>query len=445
MAKPNILYIHSHDTGRFIQPYGYPVSTPNLQRLAEEGVVFRQAFCEGPTCSPSRAALLTGQCPHANGMLGLAHRGSRLNDYGRHIVHTLRRVGYTSYLCGHQHIIASDQVQDIGYDQVVTAQADQAHDQATRLLDSGPSEPFFLSVGFFETHRPFPPQRRLDDPRYVQPWPLFPDKPQTREDVARYHTRVHTLDEKMGMVFDALDHSPLADRTLVVCTTDHGVAFPSMKCTLRDSGTGVMLILRGPGGATGGRVCDTMVSHLDLYPTLCDLTGAPRPDWLEGESLVPLLHGERATLHEALFSEINLHAAADPQRAVRTNRWKYIRRYGEYPRTVLPNVDPGLTRDLWVEHGWGGMERPREEIYDLIFDPLERNNLAGDPEYASVQQDLVDRLTDWMTRTRDPLLEGRLQIPVGIRLAPPDAASLGKTDFVYEGSEDDERAWRGLG
>src|SRR5512142_997240 len=89
MPQPNILYIHSHDTGRYTQPYGHAVPTPNIQRLAEEGMLFRQAYCAAPTCSPSRAALLTGQSPHNNGMLGLAHRGFALYDYGHHIVHTL--------------------------------------------------------------------------------------------------------------------------------------------------------------------------------------------------------------------------------------------------------------------------------------------------------------------------------------------------------------------
>ena len=100
MKRPNILYIHSHDTGRFIQPYGHAISTPRLQQLAEEGVLFRQAFTPNPTCSPSRACLLTGQTAHSNGMLGLAHRGFSLNDYGQHILHTLRKHGYTSALTG---------------------------------------------------------------------------------------------------------------------------------------------------------------------------------------------------------------------------------------------------------------------------------------------------------------------------------------------------------
>ena len=113
----NIVYIHSHDSGRYLQPFGYAVPTPNLQSLAAEGVLFRQAYSAAPTCSPSRAALLTGQCAHRNGMLGLAHRGFALNDYRKHIIHTLSRAGYKSVLAGLQHIAAEPGM--IGFDQML--------------------------------------------------------------------------------------------------------------------------------------------------------------------------------------------------------------------------------------------------------------------------------------------------------------------------------------
>jgi len=103
-TRMNILYLHSHDTGRYIQPYGHFVETPNLQRLAEEGVLFRSAFSAAPTCSPSRAALLTGQSPHSCGMLGLAHRGFSLTDYRHHLLHSLREGGFRSVLAGIQHV-----------------------------------------------------------------------------------------------------------------------------------------------------------------------------------------------------------------------------------------------------------------------------------------------------------------------------------------------------
>ena len=157
MARhPNILYLHSHDTGCYIQPYGHAVATPNLQRLAEEGVLFRHAFSCSPTCSPSRAALLTGRHPHNNGMTGLAHRGWRLNDYEQHILHTLRRAGFYSALFGTQHIIHHDEVHRIGYDLTVPGGSAQERTQAAvSFLTDSPPQPFFVSVGYRETHRPF--------------------------------------------------------------------------------------------------------------------------------------------------------------------------------------------------------------------------------------------------------------------------------------------------
>ena len=150
---PNILYIHSHDTGRYVQPYGFQIPTPNIQLLADQGVLFREAFCAAPTCSGSRASLLTGQYCHNNGMLGLAHRGWSLNDYGEHLVHPLREAGYYSVLIGEQHVSEDPNV--IGYDEVLAVSSNRANDIAPTAIESlrAARRPFFMSVGFFETHR----------------------------------------------------------------------------------------------------------------------------------------------------------------------------------------------------------------------------------------------------------------------------------------------------
>ncbi len=270
--KPNILYIHSHDTGRSIQPYGYAVSTPNLQALAEDGVLFRQAHCEAPTCSPSRAALLTGQAAHSSGMLGLAHdfpAGNwALHDYSQHILHTLRReAGYVSALCGIQHIARGlgDQQQDaavIGYDRVFPRP--NAEEHAVAWLDDAPPQPFYLEVGFFETHRhgnkqagAFNEGGPQDETQgYARPPAAMPDAPEVRRDMADYAVSAARLDAKMGQVFDALKRNGLWDNTLIIATTDHGIAFPGMKCNLTDGGTGVCLILRGSQSFEGGLVVD---------------------------------------------------------------------------------------------------------------------------------------------------------------------------------------------
>src|SRR2546421_2666144 len=144
--RPNILYIHSHDTGRYVQPYGHAIATPHIQRLAEQGVLFRKAFSAAPTCSPSRASLLTGQCAHSSGMLGLAHRGFSLKDYRQHIAHTLRDAGYSSTLVGLQHIAANPDT--IGYDRVVRCpqnRVEQVASAAKEFLNgASKQQPFFL-------------------------------------------------------------------------------------------------------------------------------------------------------------------------------------------------------------------------------------------------------------------------------------------------------------
>lgn len=422
MNRPNILYIHSHDTGRYVQPYGYAISTPNLQRLAEEGVLFRQAFCAAPTCSPSRASLLTGQSAHSSGMLGLAHRGFQLDDYSQHLVHTLRVAGYDSALAGVQHVAA--EADTIGYDHILETATRTAADvapAAVEFLNHAPSQPFFLSVGFSETHREFP--EPLEDPHYCQPPAPLPDTPRTRQDMAAYKASARRLDAGIGAVLEALEANDLADDTLVICTTDHGIAFPGMKCNLTDHGMGVMLILRGPAGFSGGRVCDAMVSHIDLFPTICELLAIERPGWLQGQSLLPLIQDEVEQIHDAIFAEVTFHAAYEPQRCVRTQRYKYIRRYGEQPGPVLPNCDDGPSKEEWLAHGWRDRIVPQEQLYDLVFDPNESHNLIRDPTMQPVLEEMRQRLARWMAETDDPLQAGSVPAPSGAVLNHPGGLS----------------------
>ena len=420
---PNILYIHSHDTGRYVQPYGYPVPTPNIQLLADQGLLFRQAFCAAPTCSGSRASLLTGQYCHNNGMLGLAHRGWALNDYGQHIIHPLRAAGYRSVLVGEQHISTDPGV--IGYDEVLEVDSHHAGDVAPiaveMLRDS--AEPFFMSVGFFETHRQFSTPTSVRDTLYSLPPPNLPDAPRTREDIAAFKASARSLDQGIGAVLNGLQQAGRAERTLVVCTTDHGLAFPGAKATLFDRGIGVMLLIRGPGGFTGGRVIGAMVSHLDIYPTLCELAGVETPEFAQGASLMPLVRGESEGPHERIFAEVTFHAAYEPQRAVRTDRWKYIRRFGDYPYPVLANCDDSASKELLVEGGWGSQPVAAEQLYDLLLDPQEARNVADVPAHAEVLAGLRDHLESWMQNTEDSLLEGPVPPPPGAAVNDPSQVS----------------------
>lgn len=430
--KPNIIYIHSHDTGRYVQPYGYAVPTPHIQRLADEGVLFRQAFCAAPTCSPSRAALLTGQSAHSAGMIGLVNRGFTLNDYSQHLLHTLRSAGYLTVLSGLQHLHRDRS--KLGFDEIIAPQSstlvDEVGPAAVNFIANAPAQPFFMDIGFFETHRNFPAIGPHDAPSGMRPPTPLPDTPETRADMAAYCTMARQLDDGVGMVLDALDEAGLADSTLVILTTDHGVAFPGCKGSLTDHGTGVSLIMRGsPYFADGyfastgssntrssnmrssdNRTIDAMVSHIDIFPTLCDMLKIAPPSWLQGKSLMPLLAGDAEEINEEIFAEVNYHAAYEPQRSVRTKRYKYIRRYVAehtgHTGPVLANCDDSISKELWLNQGWPERDIPDEQLYDLLFDPSESCNLAEDARHQTALIDMRGRLQRWMEQTDDPILNG---------------------------------------
>jgi len=431
MDRLNIVYVNSHDTGRYVQPYGYDVPTPNIQRLAEDGVVFRRCFSAAPTCSPSRAALLTGQCAHSSGMLGLTHRGFSLADPNQHLAHTLRKAGYHTALIGVQHVAQDPAV--LGYDSIWTEGiwARQVAAAAEDFLSNSPKQPFYLEIGFEETHRKYPDVPSEHAGRYLRPPVTVPDTPETRMDFAAFRIAAARLDEGIGRVVDTLESRGLLSNTLIICTTDHGIAFPGMKCTLTDHGIGVMLILRGPRRSAagefpllgGGQVCEAMVSHVDLYPTICELVGIDPPGFVQGVSMLPLLRGQTDRIRDEVFAEVSYHAAYEPQRAVRTDRYKYIRRYVEHDHPILANIDDGPAKDIWLAHGLGERKVAAEQLYDLIFDPNEACNIATDPAARDVLTQMRARLDRWMKATNDPLLAGPLPAPPGALISDPDDVS----------------------
>jgi arylsulfatase A-like enzyme len=241
--------------------------------------------------------------------------------------------------------------------------------------------------------------------------------------MAAFKASARKLDQGVGAVLDALEKSGKADNTLVICTTDHGLAFPGAKATLTDRGIGVMLMMRGPGGFSGGKVYDAMVSHLDLFPTICDLLNIERPYWLQGKSLLPLIRNETDQVRDAIFAEMTYHAAYEPQRAVRTSRWKYIRRFDNHQGPILPNCDDGPSKEFLLQYGWRERPSVTEQLYDLIYDPNEACNLAYAPSHSSVLQEMRTRLEDWMKDTDDPLLNGPVPAPAGAELNDQDQFS----------------------
>ncbi len=419
---PNIIYIHTHDTGRYVSPYGYAVPTPNIDQLARDGVLFRKAHCAAPTCSPSRASLLTGNSPHENGMIGLMHRGARLNDPSQHLANVLKSAGYESVMCGFQHVAPDDELAELGYSTVIQSEKNRAAQvaplAAAWLKERDDTRPFFLSVGFTETHRVYPDNDPQDDPRYVAVPPGYPDLPDIRLDTARLHTSLRAVDAAVGEVLAAVAQAGLSENTLVIFTTDHGLPWPGAKCNLGDSGTGVALIMRGPDGFSGGQMVDALVSQVDIFPTLTGLAGLPPSPWVRGKSLVPLVQGETDEVRDEIFAEVTCHAAYEPMRAIRTRDWLYIRRFSNRHSPVLANVDDGDAKRIFLNNGWENVHLADRQLYNVILDPFETRNLADDPERKAIVLEMDDRLNAWMSATDDPLLDPTWQPPAHFRLEP---------------------------
>ncbi|MFP8952111.1 sulfatase [Natrialbaceae archaeon A-arb3/5] len=440
MTSANIVLIHCHDLGNYLGSYGAAVETPRLDRLADEGVRFDRHFVTAPQCSPSRSSLFTGRHPHQNGMLGLAHGDWELHPDERVLPELLRDAGYETHLFGLQHI--TEHLDRLGYDQIhteepLTVDASPAVHETSRarnvadefrtvVTDGETDDPFFASVGFFELHRVEENGRfgfeadRYDapDPNEVEPLEFLPDEPGIRSDIAEIHGMLGALDDGVGTVLDALETAGIAEDTLVVFTTEHGLAMPRAKGCCYDPGIEAALLMRHPSRIEPGRVVDDLVSNVDVFATLCDVAGVSTldDDRIAGQSFAPLLFddvnadADGYDSRDRLFAGMTWHDQYNPMRAIRTDRWKYVRNLWHLPAVYL-------TRDIYcsnageaVREEFYGSQRPYEELYDLENDPFERENLLADGSAEADVEDVRTRLRDdlheWMVETEDPLLEG---------------------------------------
>jgi arylsulfatase A-like enzyme len=369
-------------------------------------------------------------------MLGLTHRGFGLYHPEWHLAHYLREHGYETALSGVQHEARSPE--ELGYQHFLTkddkgSRTDKDRNSALKaagyIKNHDGKKPFFLAVGFNFPHREFLPAADDINPDYVQPPHPFFDNPDNRRDMAEYMTSARFMDECAGIVLDALRNSPHADNTVIMYTTDHGIAFPRMKCNLYDTGLGVSLILKVPGLTNNGQTLDALVSQIDIYPTLCELAQLEKPEWLQGRSIVPLLAGAVDKVRDEIFSEVSFHAAYEPTRCVRTERYKLIRFYDDHRHQVLANIDDGLSKQFMLDHGFAEEDRVGEQMFDLYLDPVERVNQINNPAYAEVYATLSDKLTVWMEQTGDPLLHGPVPRPSGARVNTVTTVSPRSNEF----------------
>ncbi|WP_454788029.1 sulfatase family protein [Mycolicibacterium lutetiense] len=407
--RQNLLIVHWHDLGRYLGVYGHPdVASPHLDRLATEGVLFTRAHATAPLCSPSRGSLFTGRYPQSNGLVGLAHHGWEYRAGVRTLPHFLAESGWHTALFGMQH--ETSQPANLGYDEfdVSNSFCEYVVEQANAWLTAPPREPFLLTAGFFETHRPYPRDRyeptEADDvavPDYL------PDTSEVRDDLAEFYGSIAVADAKVGELLGTLAATGLDESTWVVFMTDHGPALPRAKSTLYDAGTGIALIVRPPrGSGIAPRRYDELFSGVDLLPTLLELLGVEIPEEVEGLSHASNLAAtpaETAEVRSEVYTTKTYHDSFDPIRAIRTKEYSYIENYAARPLLDLPwdIADSPSGRALGATVL---SPRPGRELYDLVADPTENNNLLGPDatdKSESIANDLALLLNDWREKTLD--------------------------------------------
>ncbi len=424
----NILLITADDLGHQLGVYGdTQARTPEMDRLAEEGVRFQNAYITHASCSPSRSSMLTGMYPHENGQIGLSHVGYALKEGVPLLPNLLRDAGYRTGVMGKVHVEPFEWFEWDEYigKSVNTRDVAAMRDRAVQFIRESGDQPFFLMVNYSDPHRPMPDQvkgipENPVGPQEIEPFPFLAgaDSPGVRKEVAGFYNSVARLDVGIGMMLSALQDMGKAENTVVVLLGDHGPPFTRAKTTCYEAGIRVPLLIRFPDGAYSGDVNNELVSSIDLAPTLLELAGASVPVGMTGTSLMPLLREpDTVSWRKVLGAEYTGHHGAGgyyPRRSVRKGRYKLIFTLLEdqpNPITAVdgcsawaasrePRFDGTLTREVMNRH-----HQPSEfELYDLGEDPYEFDNLADRPEFAEVLKEMKNALRQWQEETSDPLL-----------------------------------------
>ena len=450
--QPNILIIVSEDNGPELGCYGDAnAHTPNLDRLAEQGIRFNRAFTSQAGCSQSRATIMTGLYPHQHGQIGLATWGFRLyRDDIFNLPRGLKAIGYRTGIIGKLHI-NPESAFPFDFERIPTANFNRKNlrdyiaqaDQFIRQDD----RPFFLSVNFPDAHDPW--LRQVDGlpttpqtGNQVRAMPYMGiDPPGMRDMVADYYNSLSRLDTLVGELLSALQKSGKADNTLVVYLGDHGADMLRGKRTCFEGGLRIPLLIRWPNHIEP-QVRQEMVSTIDLLPTILSAVGSTAPDQLPGRPLQPLFTSGAVPWRKYYCAEYHTHGAKNnyfPQRAIRSERFKLIENllpgevHPDYDLTISKLEKEAKTREIAgglnlhaaiaqsdpaVKNAYLRMRQPpRYELFDLSSDPFELHNLAELPEHAGVLKELQQELLQWRKETQDPLLKPKTleQLTVEVR------------------------------
>ncbi len=410
--KPNFVFVIGDDcTHRDIGCYGGQAHTPNIDKLAKQGMRFKQCFQAAPMCSPTRHNIYTGLYPVKSGAYP---NHTFAKDGTQSIVHYLKPLGYRVALSGKQHIKPPG-VFPFEYSGVKNNPDPEAVESLFKECSESDT-PFCLFACSNEPHSPW---NKGDSSRYdpakLELPAYFVDTEVTRKNYADYLAEITYLDGQVGMCVELLDKYKLADNTMVIFTSEQGASFPFGKWTCYDTGLQTAFVVRWPGKVKAGTVSDAMIEYVDVTPTFVEAAGGKPADVLDGESILPVLFGKKKEHKDYVYGLHTTRGIINGSdhygiRSVRSKNFKYV--VNLTPEVTFTNACTKSSDFVsWVEKAKTDPDaadkvrryqhRPAEELYDVTKDKLEWTNLADNPEYAQIKADLRKRLFEWMESQGD--------------------------------------------
>ncbi len=410
--RPNFIFFITDDISwDDIGCYGNAfVKTPNLDALADRGMRFTNAYLTISSCSPSRCSIISSRYPHNTGAPELH---SELPKDQVRFPKLLRDAGYYTVLSGKNHIAKLEET----FETISKGKGASKSEDWVELLANRPTnKPFFAWFGSSDAHRDW----HIDeinttyDPSEIEVPPFLYDGAETRADLADYYHEVSRTDATMGQLVEELKRQGIEGNTYIIYMADNGRPFPRCKTRLYDSGIKTPFIMACPGNIEPG-VSGSLISSIDVGPTIIELAGAEGDERMQGVSFVEVLNNPEATTREIAFAEHNWHVFQAHERMVRMGDFLYIRNNFPDRQSLCMESDPSFPAgaELWTRHEEGKLNqnqkdiflnpRPTEELYHVGDDPDQLTNLASNPEYNEQLQKMSRQLNQWTEDTGDTI------------------------------------------
>ena len=446
--QPNILIVTADDLAyNSVGVFGckVPDITPNIDRLASQGMRFTQAYVNTAVCQPCRQSLLTGRLPHNDGAEGFEPIAPDVTT----LTELLKKAGYVNGILGKE--IHHQPTEKFFWDFIPfktekdsvwrkgnsrTPALFREYSAKFFALAKKQNKPFFLEANSHDPHRPFagsandtatfrgnlPPIERMYKPEDIEMLGYLPDIPKVRKEVTQYYNSVYRCDQNIGAVLQSLEESGLADNTLVIFLSDHGASFPFSKAQCYLNSDKTPLIVKWPRKITPGQVDTThFVSGIDLMPTIMEATGISRIPGLDGRSFLSLLFNKDQDDRDYVYSSFYQIFARIryPMRSIHGRNFGYIYNFWSDGKLGMRgDATGGLTWRAMKEAAKTDpriaarvelyLHRVPEEFYDYRTDPNGYHNLINDPKYADEIQKYRNRLEEAMKKYHDPALEAFL-------------------------------------